>query len=96
MNRHVELLAELDRPAVHHAGAEAGEFEHFVVADPFDAAGFGQEPRIGRVDAVDVGVDFAGVGPEHRGEGDGRGVAAAAAERGDVEVFVDPLGSRRR
>ena len=95
VNRHVELLAELDRAAVHHAGAEAGQLEHFVVADAAHLAGLGHEARIGREDAVDVGVDLADVGVEHGRQGDGGRVAAAAAERGDVEVFVDALEAGR-
>ncbi len=91
VDRHVELLGEFDRAAVHHAGAEAGQLQHFVVADAFHAACFGQLARIGRVDAVDVGVNLAGIGTQHGRQGHGRGVAAAAAERGDVEILVDAL-----
>ena len=72
-------------------GAEAGQLEHLVVADPVDLARLGDDPRVGRVDAVDVGVDLAGVGPEHGGQGHGGRVGAAAAQRRDVVVLVDPL-----
>ena len=95
VNRHGELFGELDRAAMHHAGPQAGELEHFVVADPLHAAGFGQLPRIGRVDAVDVGVNLASVGLEHRGQGDRRRVAAAAPQRGDVVILVDTLKAGR-
>ena len=44
----------------------------------------GTMPRVGGEDAVDVGVDLADLGAERRGQGDGRGVGGAAAERGDV------------
>ena len=88
---HVKLLAELNRAAVHHARAQAGQLEHLVVADLLDAARRGQKPRVGGINAVDVGIDLASTGLEHRGQGDGRGVAAAAAKCGDVEVVVDPL-----
>ena len=56
-----------------------------------DAAGFGHDARVGGVDAIDVGVNLAGIGPQHGGQGDGRRIAAAAAERGDVEIVVDAL-----
>ena len=51
----------------------------------------GDDRRVGRVDAVDVGVDLAdagaqGVGQRHRG-----GVGAAAAQRGDVLAGRDAL-----
>ena len=50
------------------------------------------DPRVGREDAVDVGVDLADLGLERRGERDGGGVGAAAAERGDVlAVLADAL-----
>ncbi len=46
---------------------------------------------VGGVDAVDVGVDLAGLGLERRRDRDRRGVRAAAAQRGDVAVLVDAL-----
>src|SRR5205807_2402085 len=88
---HVKLLGELDRAAVHHTCTEARQLEHFVVTDLLDAPRFGQLPRISGVNAVDVGVDFTGVGLEHGSQRDGGGVAAAAAQRSDVEIFVDAL-----
>ena len=57
--RHVELLGELDRPRVHDAGAHARQLQHLVVADGVHLPGLGHEARVGRVDAVDVGVDLA-------------------------------------
>ena len=59
MQRHVELLGELDAARVHDAGADAGQLQHLVVADGVDLAGLGHDARVGGVDAVDVGVDFA-------------------------------------
>ena len=94
-HRDAELLGKLDRPRVHHAGTEARQFQHLVVADRGEAPGGGEDPRVGRVDAVDVGVDLADVGPQHRGECHGGGVGAAAAERRDVAVLVDPLEAGR-
>ena len=98
--RHVELLGELDAARVHDAGADAGQFEHLVVADAVHLARFGHDARIGGVDAVHVGVDFAAdvavrflgrIVLHDGGQGDGGGVGAAAAERGDVAVLVDAL-----
>ena len=91
VDRHAVLLGELDRPGVHHPRPEAGQLEHLVVADPVDLAGLGDDAGVGRVDAVHVGVDLAGVGPEHRGQGHRRRVGAAPAERRDVVVLVDTL-----
>ena len=47
-------------------------------------AGVGDDPRVGREDAGDVGVDFAHVGAERGREGHGAGVGPAATERGHV------------
>ena len=89
------MLRECMTPA-----PDAGQLEHLVVADGVDLAGFGHDARVGGVDAVHVGVDFAAdlapsPGPavvlHDGGQGDGRGVGAAAAERGDVVVLVDAL-----
>src|SRR5205807_1075791 len=96
---HVELLGELDAARVHDAGADAGQLEHLVVADGVDLARLGDDARVGGVDAVHVGVDFAadlavaggGVVLHDGGEGDGRRVRAAAAQGGDVVLLVDAL-----
>ena len=45
----------------------------------------GDDPRVGGVDARDVGVDLARVGAERGGERHRGGVGPAAAERRDVE-----------
>ena len=50
----------------------------------------GHDARVGGVDAVDVGVDLA-AGVERRGERDGGGVGAAAADRGDVHRLGEAL-----
>ncbi len=46
VDRHAELLGELDRAVVHHAGPGRGQFQHLVVADLAEAAG----PRARRGD----------------------------------------------
>ena len=62
VDRHVELFGELDRAIVHDSRARRGQFEHLVVADLANLPGLGHDARIGRVNAVHVGVNFAGVG----------------------------------
>src|SRR6185295_7909888 len=57
--RNIVFLGEFDRTRMHDGSAGAGELEHFVVADRFEFERFRDEPRVGGVDAVDVGVDFA-------------------------------------
>ena len=42
-----------------HAGADAGQLQHLVVADDVHLARLGHDARVGGVDAVHVGVDLA-------------------------------------
>src|SRR5208282_985199 len=46
---------------------------------------------IGGEDAVDVGVDFAAVGVERRGQRDRGEIRGAAAQGGDIAALVDTL-----
>ena len=52
------------------------------------------DPRIGGVDAVDVGVDVAAFGAQGGGDRHRRGVRAAAAQGRDPVVRVDALEAR--
>ena len=56
-----------------------------------EPARLGNDARVGRVDAVDVGVDLAFVGGQRRGQRDARRIGAAAAEGGDVAVGIHAL-----
>ena len=76
--------AELDGADLHDLGALVGELEHLLVADDRQLAGAGDEPRVGRVDALDVGEDLAAVGAEAGRQRDRGRVAAAAAEGRDL------------
>ena len=49
--------------------------------------GGGDKPRVGAVDAGDVGVDLADAGSQRRRQGDGRRVGAAAPKRGYVAAL---------
>ena len=88
---HVEAAGHLDAAQHHDLGAARGEFQHLVVGDEVELAGLGDDARIGGVDAVHVGEDHAGFGAQSGRQGDGGGVGAAAAERGDVLVGRDAL-----
>jgi hypothetical protein len=71
-NLHPNLVAhrEFHAAGLKHLRAERGEFEHLLVGDFRQLARLLGDARIGGVDAVDVGVDVAALGPERRGEGD--------------------------
>ena len=84
--------AELDRAHLQHLGAERRQLQHFLEADAVEPTRARLDPRIRRVDAVDVGVDVAAVGGDRGRDGHGRCVRSAAAQRGDAAgVLVDAL-----
>ena len=61
-----KLLGKLNRSGVHYARAETGQLQHFVVADRLQSLGLGQQSRICRKDAIDIGVDFAKISTQDR------------------------------
>ena len=75
------VTGELDRAQHQHLGAGGGQLEHLLVRDGVELAGLRNEARVGREDALDVGVDLARVGSERGRERDRGGVRAAPAER---------------
>ena len=87
----VVFLRHFDGTVVQDLGAEGGEFQHFVVGDLFEFLGVRDLPRVGGVDAFDIGEDLAFVGVERGCQSDSGGVGTAAAEGRDVIIFVEPL-----
>ena len=59
-----------------------------------ELARLGDDVGIGGVDAVDVGVDLADVGPERRGQGHRGEIGAPPPEGGDLLVIAQPLETR--
>ena len=84
---------EFDGPQVEDLGTVSGHFQGFFLGEGAQAVGLGDDARVGGEEAVDVRVDFAHVGVEGCGEGDGGCVGAAAAERCHVVVLGDALES---
>ncbi len=76
---------------MHDPCAELGQLQHFLIADLLQLAGLRDQARISSVDALDVGVDVATLGTQRAGEGHGRGIGAATAERGHVLLVGDAL-----
>ncbi len=81
---HAEFFGEFHRARLHDFGAEAGEFEHFVVGNLVELLRIGDQARVGGINAINVGINLAQVGFQRGGEGNGREIGAAAAERGDL------------
>ena len=96
VDRHSVVASVLDRPQHQHARAARRQLEHLLVRDRRQLAGVRHDARVGREDAVDVGVDLADVRVERGGERDGGRVGAAAAERRHVRRRSRRPGSRRR
>ena len=89
---HVVLPGVLDAAQGQHLRAAGRHLEHLLVGDPGQLPGGRHDPRVGREDAVDVGVDLADLGAHRRGQRDRRRVRGAAAHRGDVlGVLADAL-----
>ena len=79
---------------MHFASTQARQFQHFVIRDLVQFASVFDQSRIGRKNPFDIGVDFADVRFQHGRQSGCRRVAAAATQRGDIEIFVDPLKPR--
>ena len=91
MQRHAEASRDLDGTRVQHARAMRGQFQHRVVVDTRDLHGLRHDARIGRVDAIHIGVDLAplriqGRCQRHRGR-----VGAAAAQGRHLTLGAHPL-----
>ena len=92
---HVLAARVLDGAQVQHLGPARGHLEHLLVGDGLEQSRVADDARVGRVDAVDVGVDLADVGLHGGGHRHGRGVRATAAEGGDLlGVHADALEPR--
>src|SRR5215204_1724673 len=75
-----------------HLGPACRHLEHLLVTDVRDASSAGHDPRVGGVNAIDVGIDLAMVGAEGRRQRNRRRVRSAAAKRGHVlRVLRNPL-----
>src|SRR3546814_13864992 len=78
LHAHAHLHREPDRARLEHLGADAREFEHFLIGHIAELARARDDARVGGVDAVDVGVDVAEVGLPRRRHRHGPGVRSAA------------------
>src|ERR1035437_9257111 len=76
--------AELYGPNLHDLGALVSQFHHLLVGDDRQLAGVGDEPRIGCVDAPNVGEDLAAYGVESGSQSDATGVRTASTESRDL------------
>ncbi len=85
------LASVLHGAQLQDACAGPRHLQHLLVGDRVKLARRGHDPRVGRVDARDVGVDLADLGPQRGRQGHGRRVGAASTERGDIVRGGDAL-----
>ena len=90
LDPHTVLHRQRHRAGLQHLGAQRGHLQHLLVGDAVELARLGDDPRVGGVDAVDVGEDVAALGAQRRRQRHGRGVRAAAAERGHAALGPMP------
>ena len=91
VDAHAVQLSDLDRARMHDLGAHRRQLQDLLVGDESEQARLGDHPRVGRQDAVDVGVDLALRGIERGRQGHRRGVGATAAEGGDLKLLGHAL-----
>ena len=96
---HVELdlvhHGHLDRAHLQNLGSERRHFQHFLERHLVEPPRLRHDARVGRVYAVDVGIDVATVRLNRGGERHGGSVGAATPERRHpVRARVQPLKAR--
>ena len=90
---HLVLAREFDGADLQHLRSEARHFQHFLERHRIEAARFGHDARIGRIDAIDVRVDLAFRGAKCRCERNTGRVGASAPEGSDVAIRIHALES---
>ena len=91
VNGNAEAAAHFDGPGLHDTGAEFRHFQHFAVCDLIDFSSIGNDTGIGRVYAVNVGIDFTNISVDSAGNGDGCRIGTASAEGCDVTMTGNAL-----
>ena len=59
---------QFDRTSLQYFGALRRHLEHLFVGNLIKLAGLSNDPRIGRVNAINVGKDIAAIGAQSRGQ----------------------------
>ena len=77
-----------------HIGAQTCQLQHFVKRNFRKLLRVGNNPRVGGVNPVHVGVNFAQIRMARRGQRHGRRVRPAAAQSGNVVIFIQALKAR--
>ncbi len=89
--RYVETFGYFDRAILQNLGAQARQFEHFIVGDAIELERLRAQMRIAGVDAIDVGVNLAQVGIQRRRQSYRCQVRGSATQSRDIAFRVDSL-----
>ena len=87
----IVLFGQLNTAVVQHLRTQRGQLQHFIEGDFLQLGGLGDLARVSRVDALHIGENLAAVGVQGGSQCHGGGIAAAAAQRGDIVRTVQPL-----
>ena len=82
LHAHALFHRQPDRARLEHLGPHARELEHFLVGHRLLLARLGDDPRVGGVDSIDIGVDVAAVGTDRGRDRHRRSVRPATPQRG--------------
>lgn len=91
MNGDAKAAAHFYGTGLHDTGAEFRHFQHFAVRNLVDFLRIGNDTRIGRVHAVNVGIDFTNISMDGTGNGNGCRIGTTAAERRNITMPRNPL-----
>ena len=91
MDGDAEAAAHFDGTGLHDTGAEFRHFQHFAVCNLFDFPCIGNDTGIGRVYAVNVGIDFTNISMDGTGNGNGCRIGTAATQRRDIAMARNAL-----
>ena len=91
MNGDAKAAAHFYGTGLHDTGAEFRHFQHFAVRNLVDFLRIGNDTGIGRIYAVNVGIDFTNISMDGTGNGNCRRIGATAAERRNITMTGDTL-----
>ena len=91
VNRDAFLFGELDGRCVEDFCARSCHFLHLFIADVRNLPGIADDSGVSGQDAVDIGVDFTGLGVKSGCESHCGGVRTATSQRSDFTLITHTL-----
>ena len=87
LHAHTLLHRQFNRTRLQDLGANGREFKHFLIGNPLKLAGARHNARVGRIDAIHIGIDITAIRLHGSGDGHRRKIRPTAAKRGDAVAF---------